>query len=299
MSGMCIYCGSSNYRKIYENHTGIIPKDESGRSYHIHHIDGNRNNNSPENLIAVSIAEHYRIHYEQGDWGACHILSAMLELTLEQMSDLSKQAQHNRIKKGTHHRQAHNRKDCDLTIYKWENINTGEIIEASCQQMSAKFVDKRTQFTPIIKNKKTVVRGWRLYSEIPYKRKKIVGENNPRYNKTVYKWENIITGEIYELTGWQLSMQILGYYDHGFARVARGELIQYKNLRIYTQDQYKKSIKHRKYNHTKYTWQNIHTNEIICATMNDMQHITNISSSAFSTLVRGRGKTRKGWQLLK
>lgn len=30
---MCIYCGTSNYRKIYENHHGLIPIDNSGRTY--------------------------------------------------------------------------------------------------------------------------------------------------------------------------------------------------------------------------------------------------------------------------
>ena len=38
-----------NYRKIWETHNGEIPKDTDGRSFEIHHIDGNRNNNSIEN----------------------------------------------------------------------------------------------------------------------------------------------------------------------------------------------------------------------------------------------------------
>lgn len=66
---MCIYCGTTKYRKIYENHVGSIPKDESGRTYDIHHVDGNRENNDPINLIAVSILEHYDIHQTQGDHG--------------------------------------------------------------------------------------------------------------------------------------------------------------------------------------------------------------------------------------
>jgi hypothetical protein len=38
----------SIYRKIYEQNFGPIPKDGDGRSYDVHHIDGNRNNNVPE-----------------------------------------------------------------------------------------------------------------------------------------------------------------------------------------------------------------------------------------------------------
>jgi len=36
---MCIYCNTTNYRKIYENHLGTIPKDHEGRSYEIHQLD--------------------------------------------------------------------------------------------------------------------------------------------------------------------------------------------------------------------------------------------------------------------
>jgi hypothetical protein len=53
------------YRKIWEDVNGPIPVDGEGRTYHIHHIDGNRNNNSIENLQCVSIEEHYNIHLQQ------------------------------------------------------------------------------------------------------------------------------------------------------------------------------------------------------------------------------------------
>lgn len=57
-----------NYRKIWSSHYGPIPKDEKGRSYDIHHIDGNRNNNDITNLKAVSLEEHWKIHFEKGDY---------------------------------------------------------------------------------------------------------------------------------------------------------------------------------------------------------------------------------------
>ena len=56
------------YRKIYEDHYGKIPKDVNGVSYDIHHIDGDYTNNDINNLIAISIKEHYEIHFQQGDW---------------------------------------------------------------------------------------------------------------------------------------------------------------------------------------------------------------------------------------
>ena len=64
----------SFYRKIWENVFGEIPKDEFGRSYEIHHIDGNRKNNSIENLKCVSIQEHLDIHLKQKDEAAIHAI---------------------------------------------------------------------------------------------------------------------------------------------------------------------------------------------------------------------------------
>jgi len=54
---------SSIYRTIYEQYFGKIPKDSQGRSYEIHHLDGNHENNDISNLRCVSIQEHYDIHY--------------------------------------------------------------------------------------------------------------------------------------------------------------------------------------------------------------------------------------------
>ena len=61
---MTIYTGK-NYRKIYKQYYGPIPKDEFGRRYDIHHIDGNHDNCDASNLKAVTIQEHYDIHYQQ------------------------------------------------------------------------------------------------------------------------------------------------------------------------------------------------------------------------------------------
>ena len=68
-----------NYRKIYESFYGKIPIDDKGRPYEIHHIDGNHNNNSIENLKCVSIEEHYLIHYLQKDFVAANLIAKRMK----------------------------------------------------------------------------------------------------------------------------------------------------------------------------------------------------------------------------
>lgn len=99
---MCIYCGTKNYRKIYEHHHGKVPKDNEGRSYDIHHIDGNHSNNHPDNLTAVSLREHYDIHYSRGDWGGCYYMAGRLKLSPAELSELATKRNLNRVAKGIH-----------------------------------------------------------------------------------------------------------------------------------------------------------------------------------------------------
>jgi hypothetical protein len=100
---MCIYCGTNKYRKIYEHHYGSIPKDNEGRSYEVHHIDGNHKNNNPNNLKCLSIKEHYDIHYSQGDWSACLRMSYRMGIAPAEKSELASKAQRLLVEQGTHH----------------------------------------------------------------------------------------------------------------------------------------------------------------------------------------------------
>ena len=77
------------YRKIWTEHFGDIPKDAAGRSYEIHHIDGNRNNNSIDNLICVDINEHYRIHHDRKEYGACNKILKRMKLSVKETAKLN------------------------------------------------------------------------------------------------------------------------------------------------------------------------------------------------------------------
>ena len=91
-----------DYRKLYKQFHGYIPIDNEGRSYDIHHKDGDRNNNSISNLVALSIKEHYDIHYAQGDYGACLKMSARMKISPEEKSRIAKLNANKRVKDGTH-----------------------------------------------------------------------------------------------------------------------------------------------------------------------------------------------------
>jgi len=78
----------SRHRRIWEQHFGKIPKDDEGRSYEIHHKDGDRNNNDINNLMCISIQEHFDIHYQQKDWGAVALISKRMELPVDYISKI-------------------------------------------------------------------------------------------------------------------------------------------------------------------------------------------------------------------
>jgi hypothetical protein len=97
------------HRKIWIEHHGPIPKDRNGRSYEIHHINGDHSDNRIENMICVSIEDHFKIHEAQDDiMACCAILRRMKEWkewTPEQQAQLSEQAKsaaEKRVVNGTH-----------------------------------------------------------------------------------------------------------------------------------------------------------------------------------------------------
>ncbi len=66
----------ANYRRIYEKHYGVkIPKD-----YDIHHIDEDRENNDPSNLLALPRQLHRKWHFAK---------SGMRGLDIEMLSDFT------------------------------------------------------------------------------------------------------------------------------------------------------------------------------------------------------------------
>lgn len=164
-------CKDIYHRKVWEEHHGAIPRDNTGRSYEIHHVDGNHNNNNINNLLCVTIEEHYRIHYDQGDYAACMIMFNRMKVAPEEKSRIARLA------------------------------NTGE----NNPQFGTRWITNGT-INKKIQSTDEIPFDWKLgryFNEDA--RKKFVSRprgdrNNPRYNHTEYCFRNILTGEQVRLT---------------------------------------------------------------------------------------------------
>lgn len=88
--------------KVWKANNGIIPKDEMGRSYEIHHIDGNPKNNSIDNLMCLSISDHYEIHKKQEDWVGAFMIARRMDQKPHEISDIARHGTLERIAAGTH-----------------------------------------------------------------------------------------------------------------------------------------------------------------------------------------------------
>lgn len=68
-------------RNVWKSFYGDIPKDELGRSYEIHHIDGNPKNNDISNLACISIEDHYNIHLSKGEIASALLIAERIGLS--------------------------------------------------------------------------------------------------------------------------------------------------------------------------------------------------------------------------
>ncbi len=200
---MCTYCSTNKYRKIYENHIGSIPKEANGRTYEIHHIDGNHSNNDPSNLQAVTIQEHYDIHYAHGDWAACHRIAIRLNQPPAEISELSKRCQNERIKNGTH------------------NFIKNNPVYSRVKNGSHNFLGgEQTR----INNKKMFENGTHPFLNV-------YGENNPRFNPIIYNFENITTGQKISMTQHEFVKTFP--VNHGaISMICSGKRKSHKNWKI-------------------------------------------------------------------
>ena len=74
------------HRRAWKRHYGRFPRC----GYHLHHVDGDSNNNSVSNLVELTPQQHFEVHYHQQDWYACIKLSSAAKVTPELLADIQR-----------------------------------------------------------------------------------------------------------------------------------------------------------------------------------------------------------------
>jgi hypothetical protein len=184
------------YKKEWIKHHGAIQKDEYGRTMEIHHIDGDCTNNHIDNLICLTIAEHYEIHYWQEDWYAAGKIAAKMKLSHEELAELARKQGKESYDNGSNAFYKINEAKKDDTIHCWENLITGELVNATINEMGEKVGQKSGSFTRIVERKIKSFKNWRLYSDEKYERT----TTHRRYDSTIYTWIHDDTKEIVRST---------------------------------------------------------------------------------------------------
>jgi len=289
---MCIYCNTSNYRKIYENHLGPIPKDEKGRSYHIHHIDGDRKNNNPNNLQALSIQDHYTVHLSQKDHAACLRLGTLLKLTAEEMSTHSRNCQLERVKNGTHSWIKGKEYKFDKTLYDFENIETGKVVTSPQREFCEKYKLSVYGINQLVRNRTKTIYGWKL-SGTNHEPNRPKGDKHPSYNPTIYSFENINTGETVLMTQYQF------YTTYNLNPNSVIQLTKNNGKNLTTQGWKLSETNH--YSGTKYVFENTKTGEIVEMYRQQFYETYDLNRSHVCQMIKNNSKfkTVKGWKLIK
>jgi hypothetical protein len=204
---------SAVYRKIYEQHYGPIPKDEEGRTYEIHHKDGDDSNNDPSNLVALTIKEHYDLHYSQGDWIACLAMSHRMKISPEEKSDLARKNSLRQFENGTNPLIFRNANQgwgklydsSDKKIYCFEHTKTKERVHSTRYEFYTKYSLAAHHISDLVNGHHRTVHGWALITWDQNGNEINSDKQNKLKDHCIYAFKNRHTGEIVNMTRSELS----------------------------------------------------------------------------------------------
>jgi len=210
---MTIY-SKNNHRAIYESYYGQIPKDFLGRSHEIHHIDGNHFNNDINNLKCVSVNEHFDIHYQQSDWGACKLIANRMKLTTADFKKLGE------LQRGK------NNPSYDHTIRTFYH-KEGKVEICTQFELKQKYGLNAANLSEVINGNQKSTRGWRITEQLPIN---LTGKLQPGCN-TVYTFKHK-TGIIEQLTQRELYLKYKLKTRSGISQIVSNNLKSYKGWRV-------------------------------------------------------------------
>jgi hypothetical protein len=174
---------SDIHRSVYINHYGPIPKDFEGRSYEIHHIDGDHSNNDPTNLKAVTIQEHYDIHYAQEEYNSCQLILLRMNISPEEIKRRASELSILKINNGTHHFITNNPSKLLVESGKHHFIG-GQIQRDRIENKTHNFLDPEFQKKSKDRIIKSIQNKTHPFTEnwiCPHCKK--TGQNKPNYNR--------------------------------------------------------------------------------------------------------------------
>jgi hypothetical protein len=164
------------YRKVWSDANGPIPRDANGRVYDIHHINGDHSDNRLENLIALSIDEHYNVHFQQGDFGACALIAKRLNQTPEQQERLFA-AMSGKGNPTYNH-----------TVYSFKRCYDGLEVSETMHEMSVLYGINRGNLVSLIKGERPTAGGWTMNPPLI--------DIKPRGFTKIVRYVDTVTGKI-------------------------------------------------------------------------------------------------------
>jgi hypothetical protein len=264
-----------DYRKIYEEHFGPIPYDADGRRYEIHHRDGNDENNDPSNLVALTIQEHYDLHYDQGDYFECYMI--MNQRMSKSPEELSRLATLNNLKRVAN--------------------GTNPLVGGALQRISSKkYWEKMGENHPVVvSNRQRINDGTHHLLK--------TGSEHPSYDSTEYSFVNTNTGERVTMT----QNDFLKKYDLHSGSVSdmvnnkRGvqSVNGWKLIDPLTNEPVKRVNAQRDNN--VYEFVNKKTGKTVSMTREQLCSEYKLSSSSLCEVIHDRGQRKSvgGWSLKK
>ena len=128
------------HRRVWEKHFGKIPKDENGRSYEIHHLDNNPLNNDINNLVCLSIDDHYTLHKSKGEYGAAFLIAKRMKIKPNDIAEVARKITLDRVMRGIHNFQDPNfprSMDHNIGFVVAKKLDTEEIVRVTKEQFEA------------------------------------------------------------------------------------------------------------------------------------------------------------------
>jgi hypothetical protein len=225
--------GNHEARKTYKKYHGSIPKEDDGRTYEIHHVDGNWQNNDVSNLVALRIQDHYDVHFAQEDWGACSRIAGRMSKSTEEIAELSRKQMRELVDSGNHL----------FTNSEWQSNNAQERVKNNTHNLQGernpchKMIEEGTWHTlkredgsslssdrvkegtfhmskpeyregmSRIQNEKVSngTHGWLgesnpVFTQMANGTHALTGKNNPRFDSTIYSFRHDDTEVVEKMT---------------------------------------------------------------------------------------------------